>query len=336
MPATTEAGQVAAALRQARRVVVAMHQAPDGDTTGSALALAAALRRLGVEVEVVGPDPIIAPLRFLPRAEEAQTWAARPSTPRADVVVTVDCGEASRAGGLDVLRSAGALLINLDHHASNSRFGDLNWVEPRAVAVGELVLRLVDEWELLLAEDVALPLYVSLATDTEGFRVGVREGRVFRMAARLADTGLDVEDVHRRLFEEEPLAVMRLRAWALQHLQQAPSGHLAWLALPRRVLTRFGVEPYQTDGLISLVRALRGVHLAVFLREEPEGLVKVSLRSRPPVEARRIAERLGGGGHTHAAAALVSGRLPGVQAETLALASELYGEDERWTDSSTF
>lgn len=335
MPESTDAGRVATTLRAARRVLIVMHQAPDGDTTGSALALAAALVRLGIAAEVVGPDPIIPPFQFLPGAADARTWATRSARPRADVVVTVDCGEPSRAGGLEQLRSAGTLLMNLDHHAGNTRFGDLNWVEPGAVAVAELVLQLVDAWDLPLDVAVALPLYVSLATDTEGFRVGVLDSRVFRLAARLADTGLDLADIHRRLFEEESLSAMGLRAWALQHLQQAPSGKVAWLALPRPVLKRFGVERYETDGLIALVRALRGVHLAVFLREEPGGFVKVSLRSRPPIEARRLAERLGGGGHTHAAAAVVRGRLAKVQAETLALASQLYGEDERWTDSST-
>ncbi|MGC8489989.1 MAG: DHH family phosphoesterase [Clostridia bacterium] len=334
MPKTTDRAVVARRLREARRVLVVMHEAPDGDTTGSALGLAMALSKLGIAAQVLGPDPIIPPFHFLPGAARASTWRdLRPET-RYDVVVTVDCGEASRAGGMERLRAAAPVLINLDHHISNSRFGDINWVDPAAVAVAELVMQLIDDFGLPLDEDLALPLYVSLATDTEGFRVGIEDGRVFRLAARLAEAGLDVRAIHRRLFEEEPLSSVRLKGWALQHIRRSPSGRLAWVALTRQVAHRFQVEPYESDGLITLVRTIADVRLAIFFREEERGWVKVSLRSRPPLEARVLAEHLGGGGHTHAAAAKVRGRLQAVGARTLELAAELYGEDARWTDSS--
>lgn len=335
MPGATEAAAVARVLRGARRVLVVMHEAPDGDTTGSALALKLLATRLGIRAEVAGPDPIIPQFRFLPGAEAAHTWRELPAHPRFDAVLTVDCGEPSRAGGLERLKQAGPVLVNIDHHVSNSRFGDVNWVDPAAVAVAELIMRLADALDLPLDSELALPLYVSLATDTEGFRVGLEGGRVFRLAARLAESGIDVPDIHRRLFEEEPLSIVRLKGWALHHIERSPSGMVAWLALTREVARRYQVEPYESDGLISLVRTVAGVRLALFFREEERGFVKVSIRSRAPFSARALAEKLGGGGHTHSAAAKVRGRIDAVRARTLALAQDLFGEDARWTDSST-
>jgi phosphoesterase RecJ-like protein len=331
----TDLAAVVAALRSARRVLVAVHEMPDGDTTGSALALALVLQRLGKETQVGGPDPLPPSFQFLPGAASAVTWDAVAPGTRFDVVVTVDCGAASRAGGERRLRSLAPVLVNIDHHATNPRFGDLNWVEPEWGAVGEMILALADALEVPLDPDIALCLYVSLASDTEGFRFGVHDSRFFRLAARLIEAGLDPAAVNHRLFEEQPLSTLRLKGWALLHLQRSPSGKVAWLLVPRQVMARYGARLYESEGLVSLVRSLEGVQMAMLAREEEPGWVKVSLRSQPPWEAGAVAERLGGGGHVHSAAAKVRGSLRTVSARVLSLIEQLYGEDARWTDSST-
>lgn len=321
-------------LRSARRVLVAVHEMPDGDTTGSGLALGHILRRLGIAATVGGPDPLLPTFSFLPGAAAAVTWAQLGTASRFDAVVTVDCGDPRRTGGMEQLRLFAPCVVNVDHHASNPRFGDINWVEPDRGAVGEMVLALADDLQVALDPELALCLYVSLASDTEGFRFGFHDSRFFHLAARLTEAGLDPAWVSHRLFEEQPLSTLRLKGWALGRLQRSPSGKVAWLLVPRAALARYGAHLYEAEGLVSLVRSLQGVQMAVLVREEEPGWVKVSLRSQPPWEAARIAALLGGGGHTHAAAAKLRGSLAKVSQRTLAAVHQMYGEDARWTDSS--
>lgn len=331
----TDLERVVAALAPARRIAVVTHKLPDGDTTGSALGLVHLLRRAGKEAVAVGPDPVLPPYRFLPGAAEHRALAAPGEAGGQDVVVTVDCGDPDRAFGLAGLRSMAPVVVNVDHHVTNRRWGDVNWIEPERVAVGEMGVVLADAMGIELDPDAALCFYVSLATDTEGFRFGARDTRILELAARLVRLGLDPDALSRELFERQSLASLRLLGWALSHLRTLPSGRVAWVALSRATLRRLGAARWESEGIVNHIRALDGVRLAVFLREEDGGQVKVSLRSRPPWEAAPVAQRLGGGGHRDSAGANVVGDLDGALRQTLRAVEDLYGEAVPWTVLST-
>lgn len=334
-PLTVGLDAVAAALRQARRVAIVMHQMPDGDTTGSALGLALALRASGTDVLVTSPDPVLPAYRFLPASAEVLSFGDAVERGPRDLVVAVDCGSPGRSFGMTNLRKLAPLLLNIDHHRSNSAYGDLNWIEPAAPSVGEMVLRLLDKIGIPLTRDIALCLYVSLAADTEGLQFGFHDSYVLETAARLVRAGVDPALVSRELWEERSLSQLKLTGWVLSHVEVSRSGQVAWVAVPRAVFDSTGSEPYQSEGLVNHLRALAGVKLAVLLREEHPNVWKLSVRSRLPWEASAVAAALGGGGHTTSAGAQWSGSLEEAMAALMQAVHALYGEAKPWTASLT-
>lgn len=292
---------VVAELTRAERIAIVMHVLPDGDTTGSALGLAAVLASMGRTVSVVGPDPVLAAYRFLPGADRVAAGPIRPGRPAADVAVTVDCGHADRCFGLEGLRRLAPRVVNIDHHRSNPRFGDVNWVEPDRAAVGDMLVELCDSAGWPLSRDAAMCLFVSLVSDTEGLRFGAHDSRTLETAVRLVREGLDPDAIARQLWERQSWPRARLTGWMWSHVEHDPSRRIVWVRVPAAVQRDLGAGPEDAEGLVSGLRALDGVQLALFFREEESGAVKVSLRSRPPFAAGSIAERLGGGGHAHSA-----------------------------------
>lgn len=323
----------AAALQGARRVVLVMHQMPDGDTTGSALGLARALGADGREVGVVSPDPVLPAYKFLPGAGDVLSWDAARARGPWDVAVTVDCGSPSRSFGMTKLRALAPVLLNIDHHRSNSGYGDLNWIDPAAPAVGEMVLRLVDAMGHTLTRDIALCLYVSLAADTEGLQFGFHDSYVLETAARLVRAGVDPAAVSQELWEERSFAQLKLTGWVLSHVTVSDSGQVAWVAVPHRVFRATGSAPYESEGLVNHLRALRGVKLAMLLREDEPEVWKMSFRSRLPWEASAVAASLGGGGHVTSAGAQWSGALDDAMTALMLAVHTLYGEAMPWTAS---
>ncbi len=327
---------VAEALTQAHRVAVVMHVLPDGDTTGAALGLAALLAAQGKSVAVVSPEPVLPAFRFLPGSADVRTPADLPLRgPAADVVVTVDCGDPGRCLGPVLLSSLAPVVINIDHHRSNPRFGDLNWVEPERAAVGDMLVDLSDAAGWPLNPAAALCLYVSVASDTEGFRFGSHDSHLLELGARLVRQGIDPDAVSRHLWETRPWTAAQLEGWVLSHLERTLSGRVAWARLPWEVQARLGAQAEHAEGLVGSVRALEGVQLALLFREEASGRVKVSLRSRPPFDAGALAAQLGGGGHRHSAAAELGGGLDQAGRQVRDAVAHAYGERMAWTDLST-
>jgi phosphoesterase RecJ-like protein len=335
----TDPAAVIEALEQAERVAVVLHELPDGDTTGSGLGLKGLLQERGKHVDVLAPDAILPPYLFLPGALGVRSWdAIEPGERPWDVAVTVDCGDAARCFGTDRLRELAPLLINIDHHQTNRCFGDINWVDPHRVAVGEMILALADSWGHPVSRAVATCLYVSLVMDTEGLRFGFQDETVLLLAARLVKAGgLDPDAISRKLWEQRSLASVHLLGWALSHVQCLPGGRVAWIAMPAHVLRDVGAVPYETEGLVNYLRALKGVQLAAFLREEEDGSgTRVSLRSRLPWEASRVAAAMGGGGHQLMAGARVAGAASEAVRMMLRALEDLYGETIPWKDLQQF
>lgn len=329
--------RVLEAVDLAQRIAVVMHRLPDGDTTGSALGLTRVLRHLGKETWTVGPDPVAPFFRFLPGADQQRTWEQiDPQSMPFDLAITVDCGDAARAFGLDQLHQLASTLVNIDHHLTNQRFGDINWIDKDRCAVGEMVIDLADALDVPLDADTALCCYVAIATDTDGLRHGFDDARVLDLTSRLIRTGFSPEHVHHLLWERQSLPTLKLTGWALQHLQVLPSGKVAWVAIPRTVFQQFSASLYDSEGVVNHVRSLDGVKLALLFREEDTDMIKISLRSHLPWEASVVAAQIGGGGHRLSAGANLPGSLESVVRRTLKAVENLYGEDVPWTALSIY
>lgn len=300
-------------IRAGRRFLLLAHLYPDGDVLGSQLGLGLALREAGRHVEFACHHAVPDPYHFLPGADEIQQW--KEGRGEYDVVVTLDCPDPSRAGGLlDGARQPGTRVLNIDHHGDNRRYGDVNWIQPTAAATGEMVYDLVEVAGLTLTPAVALNLYTTLVTDTGSFRYSNTTPRTFRIAARLVEAGADPAVVAIQLYETRHLAGLHLLGRILQQVETDPEGTVAWVVIDRSQTE----SPHllEAEDFITYPRSLRAAKVAVLFRELA-GEVKVSFRAKGEVNVSRIAARFGGGGHPNAAGAVLKGDLAGAKTAVL-------------------
>jgi bifunctional oligoribonuclease and PAP phosphatase NrnA len=294
-----------AALTAHREVALACHISPDGDALGSTLALALALRRLGVQVVPSFSEPYEVPLslRTLPGLDLLVPPARVPAAP--GLLVTLDTGSVDRLGTLaDRAEAAGEILV-VDHHASNTRYGSLHLVDPAAAATAVLVEELIRRLGVPLDPDIAACLYAGLATDTGSFRYAGTTPAVHQLAARLIGTGIRHDELSRELFDTHPFGWLGFAAAVLGRARLEPGAAgglgLVWAAARTADLAAFGLPFDQVESLIDLVRTTAEAEVAAVVKELPDGRLSVSVRSKGRIDVGAACVGLGGGGHRFAA-----------------------------------
>ena len=297
----TALARAATAIAEARTVALACHVNPDGDALGSMLGLFHVLRAAGRDVVASFPQPfVVAPhYRELPGLDLLTHPVEFPSEP--DVMVTFDCGSLGRLGDLEPAAKSARDLIVLDHHVSNTRYGSINVIDPAAAASGVLVRRLVLALGLPLTNDAAVALYAALVCDTGRFQYETTTPSVFDLARELVSFDVPVSRLSRQLFEEHRFAYLKLLGEALAAAELDVERRFVWTAVTQDMLTRHGVTIEEVEGLIDIVRRATEAEVTCVVKEEPDGSVRVSLRSLGDVDVRLIASANGGGGHRFAA-----------------------------------
>jgi phosphoesterase RecJ-like protein len=314
--------EVVELLRGGRRFVLLAHLYPDGDVLGSQLGLGLALREVGRSATFACRHPVPDPYHFLPGADQVQQW--KEGRGEYDVVVTLDCPDPGRVGGLlDGLRQPGARVLNIDHHGDNRRYGDVNWIQPGAAATGEMVYTLLEPAGLPLTAAVAINLYTAVVTDTGSFRYSNTTPETFRIAARLVEAGADPAAVAIELYETRHLAGLHLLGRILQQVETSSEGTMAWVVIDRSQAA--SPDLLEAEDFITYPRSLRTAKVAVLFRELA-GEVKVSMRAKGEVNVARIAARFGGGGHPNAAGVVLSGSLADARAAVLTAVREAIAE----------
>jgi phosphoesterase RecJ-like protein len=303
VPATPEG--IARLLQERDGFLVTTHVDPDGDGLGSQSALVMALRKMGKRVEAVNASPLQRRYRFLPFAPLCRT---APVFPAHEVGIVLDAGDLRRVRE-DLRREELGFVVNIDHHVTNTLFGDVNWVDPGACATGEMVYRILQSLPVALDREILDGIYAALAADTGRFQFSNTTPRVLRLAAELVERGADLPGVSRRLFASETEAALRVLRLGLGNLRLHEGGRLGTMTLTRRELVESGATDDDTENLINFVRKIDGVEISAFLRERPDGRFKLSLRSQNRSDVSRIAYMFGGGGHPYAAGAVMDGPL---------------------------
>ena len=303
MTQTTELKAIADALRQHDRFLVVTHENPDGDALGSLLAATLALRQLGKDVVMylAGQTPLPREYAFMPLDELRR----EPPADAADrVLVAVDCAKEDRIGDETALSRA-PLVLNVDHHHDNTRFGNLNLIVADASSTGEVLRDLFAELGVDLTPELAEPLYIALVTDTGRFQYANTTPKALRLAAELVDAGADIHAVFQEVYESVEFAKLKLLARALGRAEVLEGGRIVVSHLLRADFAAVGAsEPY-SEGIIDYLRAVEGAELAVLVREQLSvgaATHKGSLRSSiDELDVSAIARRFGGGGHRQAA-----------------------------------
>ena len=304
-------------LKHAKHVLLTTHRNPDADGIGSQLALFDCLKAMGKQVSICNLDPVPRICRYLPNSENIQIGALGDISD-VDTVVALDAGAFSRLGFAQT-NFEGKCLINIDHHASNPGYGDLNIVNADYCATGAMVFDLIQHLGMPLSKSSAESIYAAVLTDTASFHLDRVNADVHRMTAELIEAGAEPDVAANAIYDSQPLARLSLLTLALQTLSIEHEGRSAWMNITQDMLDETGAENEDSEGFIDVSRSVDGVEVVVFIRPESETRWKVSFRGKAGRDVGQIASSLGGGGHRYASGCAVSGSIEDVYAKVRAV-----------------
>ena len=293
---------IAARIKASRRIAVTSHLRPDGDSLCTALALSLMGGLLGKDMAIVNHDPT--PLPFSGFAELAGIRIGQIRAADFDTVILLECADVSRSGheGLD-----GAFKINIDHHYSNTPYAEINWIDPEAPAVGEMVLDLSRFLGITPTPEIAEHLYCAIVSDTGSFQFSNTTPRALAAATELARLGACPIRVAEKLYNNNRPEKIQLLGRVLSTLTMNVRGNIAVISMFRRDTESLHLKAIDTEDMTTLARSIKGVEMVMFFKEMDHETFRVSLRSKGSANAARVAEHFGGGGHIHASGFTVYG-----------------------------
>jgi len=294
-----------------RRFLLTTHVNPDGDAIGSEVALALYLRARGKVVHVLNDSVVPPNFAFLTQSVTMEAYEPELAERRfgeAEAFVVLDTGNRQRIGRLAQHIDRHVLhVVVIDHHVSHNGFGQLNLVEPEASATAEILYDLLRPEAGALTPAIAEALYVALMTDTGSFRYSNTDAPAHRMAAELLHLGVDPQRIHAQVFSHASAGRLRFFGEALASMALVAHGRLVVLEVGPEQFHKHGLVGADTEGLVDMPRSIAGIEGVVLFSEVDAGKIKVSMRSNGRIAVDGIAAELGGGGHVHAAGALVRG-----------------------------
>lgn len=314
-------------LDAATRIGVASHVRPDGDAYGCTIAMALHLRALGKDVTVWNEEGLTDKFRYLP---ESGIVTAPPDHAKHDfdVFIALDTSTKERLGR--VLKATGKVgtWINIDHHVSNHRYGDLVYIDDSAPATGQILYDYFTAVGAEITPAMAANLYAAISTDTGSFQYEKTTPHTFRTAAALVEKGLDVQKLSQAMYDSYPRRRLELLKSLLNSARFFAGDRVATFSLDLDTAAKLRVLPEDNEGLIDHLRAVEGVQIAVFFEELPENKVRVSMRSKDArYDVCKICSLFGGGGHAQAAGARMTGPLADAEEKVIAAACHEIGID---------
>ena len=294
--------RIVEAIRTRQRFVVSSHAKPDGDSIGSQLSMAFALRALGKDVHIVNKDPAPDPIMAFPGVSGIEI--AERVEGHFDAAIIMECGDLARTGvaGLDRF-----FVINIDHHPGNTGFGHINWFDDNAAACAEMVYEVVRALGVPLSRDIATHIYLAVLTDTGSFHYSSISPRTFDICREALLAGVDPVSVARHAFDSNSVARLRLFGAVLNAMQLDATGHIAVLYLDHDMARAAGATYDDTEGLINLPLTAKEIQAVVFFKYVEGDEYRVSMRSKAAVYIGAVAQEFGGGGHKNAAGCTVNG-----------------------------
>ena len=310
-------GQIKHTLDAATRILVASHVRPDADAYGSCISMALHLKAQGKDVTVWNEEGMTEKFSYLP---ECDIVSAPPEHEKRDfdVVLALDTSTKERLGR--VLKATGNVTtwINLDHHVSNHRYGNLNYIDDSAPATGQILYDYFVEAGAEITAAMAVNLYAAISTDTGSFQYDKTSPHTFRLISDLVEKGVNVPEISRKMYDSYPRRRLELLKALLNSARFDCDDRVASFSLSLETANNLAVLPEDNEGLIDHLRAVEGVQVAVFFEELPENKVRVSMRSKEPrFDVCKICSLFGGGGHAQAAGARLTGPLEAAEEKVL-------------------
>ena len=302
------------AIKAAKSVIIVTHVNPDGDAIGSSLGLANALTAMGKRVTVCDDDRVPEFLAFLPGAESINQALTSGDW---DVMISTDASDEDRTGNAGAYgREHSKTVINLDHHVTNTGFGDIHLVVPEAVSATEIVF---DWWQYAKIDftpEIAIPLLCGLVTDTLGFRIDSVKPRTLEIAQHLMAAGAPLYEIMNRALDTRPYRIYQLWKQSFPEIQLEDD--VAYTVIRSEFFQQAGVDDTGDGGLVSFLMQIKEANVAAIFKEVPgTNDIRLSFRCRPGFNVANLAFELGGGGHVQAAGATMQGSLESVMEDIL-------------------
>ena len=294
--------QIAKFILESKKIGITYHVSPDGDAVGSVLALFNALKSLNKDCYIISKDTLSENLKFLKGSDEITGEITEP-VDETDIVVVLDCGNLERVSAN--LKEFTGTIVNIDHHLSNDKYGDVNYIDSNAAATAEIVFELLNlmgisfEKENSVIKDIGTCMYTSIVTDTGAYRHSNVTERTHKISAILKKIGVDNTFIYQSLFDNKDFSRIKLIVKALSNMQLILNGKVALLEIDKNFTADLGIDIGDTSDIISYGLQIKGVEVTLLLKEVEDG-VKASLRAKSYVDVRKIAEVFGGGGHIRA------------------------------------
>jgi phosphoesterase RecJ-like protein len=307
-----------------QRFLLGCHVHPDGDAIGSLLAFGLWMKKAGKQVSLVCSDGVPSVYRFLEGS--SLIAAALEADFRPEVLICLDCAEKDRiALPPEVWTIPGLMVVNLDHHITNSQFGDLNLVDPDAAATGELVFRIFKQGRLRINPEIAVALYTAIATDTGFFRYDSTSAYTLETVSWLVKKyQVKPAKIAEHVHEEKSFNSIKLLGEILSSMQVGLDGKVAWIMLDQALLQRYPVENEETESYVNFARSVEGVEIGIIFKELKPNEFKVSWRSTEAVDVSKLAANFGGGGHARAAGCNITGTAAQVVQQVLDFVAGFY------------
>ena len=296
-------------IQKVEKIVILTHESPDGDAVGSSLAMKLILEKLEKKADVIIPE-YSRLFNFLPSAEEIMIDS---EIKNYDLAISVDCATLKRMAKKEYFENAKSTIV-IDHHGSNTMYGDLNYVNPASPACCEVIAGMVKSYEIDITKDIGTCLMTGIITDTGGFRhVGITP-ETFEFTADLIRLGVDVPDIYKRTLNTKTRTNFELTKKVMDRMEILEDGKVTFTYMNKQDEEEVGAEPGDHEGLVEIGRDIEGVEVSIFIRQkENEDAYKVSMRSGNKVNVSDICFLFGGGGHPRAAGALIQGNVEQVK-----------------------
>lgn len=289
-------------IKFAKNAVIISHVGPDGDTLGSMLGLKLMLENFknlqAIDCIILGSLPEV--YEFLPGKNSIKTPFDDSLLDKYDIAIAVDCAAEDRMTDAIQIFKRAKIQVNIDHHKTSDNYAQINIVNPKASSTGEMLVNIAEELGVAITKEIAINLYVSILTDTGGFKFENTTAQTFLACSKLLKSGIQPDEIFKKCYEQKPVDMIRLQAYAINNAKFEENDKIAYTIVPRKLLEKFGSQESYTDGISEKLRQAKPTQIAIVFKETQSGDTKLSLRSKS-IDVSKIAKFFSGGGHRLAA-----------------------------------
>lgn len=315
-------GEIASIFKKYNHFLITSHTNLDGDALGSELALYFMLKQLQKDVIIANQDRIPDIYKFMPGIEEIVCGeelednfflSINPDT----VLVVLDSSNPERIGDISQIFDKVKLVVNIDHHPSNTKFGHFNYIDTSSSSVGEIILRLGQELGCKLTEQIAVPLYTAILTDTGSFRFANTGAKTFHTAFLLVEAGAKPHLIANNIYNRNELSGLKLLGEALLKLQVDTVSMISWTIITRDMMKKYSAKDEETEGIVDKILSIKDIRVSVLFKETKEGKNKISFRSKGEFNVDHFSRLFGGGGHPNAAGCQLEGDIKDIEKKVI-------------------